>query len=142
MDDMRAEAKYIEEMIDRHHEWFDNSLPMIASENVISPLAREMLVSDFHDRYAEGLPGDRYYNGNIYVDKVEVKTIELAKKLFRSEYADVRPISGTVANLGVLKGLTKPGDDITTCDLSDGAHISTAIRLPLGMELCWRFGQY
>lgn len=126
MTNMRAEAKYIEDMVDKHHEWFDNSLPMIASENLISPLAREMLVCDFHDRYAEGLPGDRYYNGNIYVDKVELKVQEFAKKLFKCDFADVRPTSGTVANLAVLKALTKPGDTIATCELSHGAHISTA----------------
>ncbi len=126
MTDMRAEAKFVEEMIDKHHDWFENSLPMIASENLISPLAREMLVSDFHDRYAEGLPGERYYHGNIYVDEVELKALELTKKLFQCEYADVRPISGTVANIGVLKALGKHGDPITHCALSDGAHISTA----------------
>lgn len=126
MTDMRGEAQYIVDMVDKHHEWFNDSLPMIASENLISPLAREMLVSDFHDRYAEGLPGDRYYNGNIYVDKAEVKVTELAKQLFRCELADVRPISGTVANIAVLKALAKPGDTIACCDLSDGAHISTA----------------
>ncbi|MBU4032218.1 MAG: serine hydroxymethyltransferase [Candidatus Thermoplasmatota archaeon] len=123
---MRAEANYIVEQIDRHHEWFGDSLPMIASENLISPLAREMLVSDFHDRYAEGLPGERYYHGNIYVDKVENKVMDLAKKLFKCTHADVRPTSGTVANLGVLKALGKYGDPITHCALSDGAHISTA----------------
>ncbi|MBA3046526.1 MAG: serine hydroxymethyltransferase [Euryarchaeota archaeon] len=126
MTDMRAEANYIVEQIDRHHEWFGDSLPMIASENLISPLAREMLVSDFHDRYAEGLPGERYYHGNIYVDKVENKVMDLAKKLFKCTHADVRPTSGTVANLGVLKALGKYGDPITHCALSDGAHISTA----------------
>jgi len=123
---MRGEADYIVEQVDRHHEWFGNSLPMIASENLISPLAREMLVTDFHDRYAEGLPGERYYHGNIYVDKVELKAMELAKQLFKCEHADVRPTSGTVANLGVLKALGKHGDPITHCALSDGAHISTA----------------
>ncbi len=126
MSDWKKEADYISGMIDRHHEWFDNSIPMIASENVISPLAREMLVTDFHDRYAEGEPGERYYHGNIYVDKVELKIMELARKLFKCEYADPRPISGTVANIGILKALTKPGDVITTPALSDGAHISTA----------------
>jgi len=126
MSDMRKEADYIVGQIDRHHEWFGNSLPMIASENLISPLAREMLVSDFHDRYAEGLPGERYYHGNIYVDKVELKVMELARTLFKCTHADVRPTSGTVANLGLLKALGKYGDPITHCALSDGAHISTA----------------
>lgn len=126
MSKMRAEADYIVGQIDRHHEWFGDSLPMIASENLISPLAREMLVSDFCDRYAEGLPGERYYHGNIYVDKVELKVMELARKLFKCSFADVRPTSGTVANLAVLKALGKYGDPITHCALSDGAHISTA----------------
>lgn len=126
MSKMRTEANYIVEQIDRHHEWFGDSLPMIASENLISPLAREMLVSDFCDRYAEGLPGERYYHGNIYVDKVELKVMELAKTLFKCNFADVRPTSGTVANLAVLKALGKYGDNITHCALSDGAHISTA----------------
>ena len=58
---MNEDIAFIEEQVDRHHEWFSKSLPMIASENVISPLAREMLLSDFGDRYAEGLPGERYY---------------------------------------------------------------------------------
>lgn len=126
MSEFKKEADFIIEQVDRHHDWFRDSIPMIASENLISPLAREMLMSDFCDRYAEGLPGDRYYNGNVYVDKVEERVIELAKQLFRSEYADIRPISGTVANIGLLKALTKPGDVITTPALSDGAHISTA----------------
>ncbi len=126
MTGMRDEANYIVEQIDKHHDWFGNSLPMIASENLISPMARDLMVSDFCDRYAEGLPGDRYYHGNIYVDKVETKVTELAKQLFKSEYADPRPTSGTVANIAVLKALGKHGDPITHCALSDGAHISTA----------------
>src|SRR5210317_840865 len=110
MSDMKNEANYIVEQIDKHHDWFGNSLPMIASENLISPMARDLMVSDFCDRYAEGLPGDRYYHGNIYVDKVETKVTELAKKLFKSDYADPRPTSGTVANIAVLKALGKHGD--------------------------------
>lgn len=98
---------------------------MIASENLMSPLAREMLISDFADRYAEGLPGKRYYQGNIYVDKVEIRAIELAKKVFECDMADVRPISGTVANMAVLFAYAQPGDTITTCALDQGAHIST-----------------
>jgi len=123
---MNEDALYIRERARKHNKWFEESLPMIASENLISPLAAEMLVSDLHNRYAEGLPGARYYQGNTYVDEIEVRTTDLAKKLFKCEYADVRPISGTVANLAVLFALLKPGDKITTCNVADGAHISTA----------------
>jgi len=123
---MNEDLAFLEEQVDRHNSWFAQSLPMIASENIISPLAREMLLSDFGDRYAEGLPGERYYQGNIYVDEVERRVTALAQRLFRCRHADVRPISGTVANLAVLFALTEPGDIVTSVALSHGAHISTA----------------
>ncbi len=123
---MLEEALYVREQVKKHHELFANALPMIASENVLSPLAQEMLISDFHGRYAEGLPGKRYYQGNEFVDLVELKAQELGRRLFRANWVDVRPISGTVANLAVLFAFTKPGETITTCNVADGAHISTA----------------
>src|SRR5205823_11247513 len=60
---MDEHVAFLNEQVDRHHAWFSKSLPMIASENVISPMAREMLLTDFGDRYAEGLPHERYYQG-------------------------------------------------------------------------------
>ena len=104
------DSKYIRERVMAHNKWFEECIPMIASENLMSPLAKEMLISDFADRYAEGLPGKRYYQGNIYVDEVELKAIELAKKVFKADFADVRPISGTVANMAVLFAFANPGD--------------------------------
>jgi glycine hydroxymethyltransferase len=123
---MDEDVAFIEEQVDRHHAWFSESLPMIASENVISPLAREMLLSDFGDRYAEGLPGERYYQGNVYVDEVERRVVALAQRLFACRHADVRPISGTVANMAVYYALLEPGDIMTSVALSHGAHISSA----------------
>jgi len=123
---MNEHVAFLEDQVDRHHAWFSESLPMIASENVISPLAREMLLSDLGDRYAEGLPGERYYQGNVFVDEVERRVTRLAMEVFRCRHADVRPTSGTVANLAALFALTEPGDIITTVGLSSGAHISTA----------------
>jgi len=120
------DIEYVFEQNRRHHELFKNGLPMIASENLISPLAQAMLLSDFHNRYAEGNPGARYYQGNEFVDNVERKAIELGKELFQANYADVRPISATVANLGILFATCQPGDTLTTCDVASGAHISTA----------------
>ena len=121
-----SDIEYIFEQNRKHTELFRKGLPMIASENLISPLAQTMLVSDFHNRYAEGNPGARYYQGNEFVDNVERKAIELAKELFQANYADVRPISATVANLGILFATCQPGDTLTTCDVASGAHISTA----------------
>jgi len=133
---MNEDVAFIQEQVDKHHGWFSESLPLIASENLISPLAREMLLSDFQDRYAEGLPGERYYQGNLYVDAVETRVTELAKRLFRCSHADVRPISGTNANLAVLFALAEPGDTITSVALSDGAHISTAKFGAVGVRGC------
>ena len=83
-----------------------------------------MLITDFHGRYAEGSPGKRYYEGCKFFDNVEIKAMELAKKLFNCSYADVRPTAGTTANIGILKALIKPGETATVLDLANGAHIS------------------
>jgi len=123
---MKEDAFWIREQVKAHCKWFEESLPMIASENIMSPLAQEMMISDFHGRYAEGMPGKRYYQGNEFVDRVELKSMEIAKRLFRCSFVDVRPISGTVANLAIIYALTKPGDLISSCALANGAHISMA----------------
>jgi glycine hydroxymethyltransferase len=118
------EVEYIRKQAKLNNEFFANSLPMIASENVLSPLCREMLLTDFHGRYAEGTPGHRYYEGCKFFDNVEIKAMELAKKLFNCNYADVRPTAGTTANIGILKALIKPGESAVVLDLANGAHIS------------------
>jgi len=118
------DVEYIRKQAKLNNDFFANSLPMIASENVLSPLCREMLITDFHGRYAEGTPGKRYYEGCEIFDRVEEKAMELAKKLFNCNYADVRPTAGTTANIGVLKALIKPGETACVLDLANGAHIS------------------
>ena len=118
------EANFVREMAIENNKFFGECLPMIASENILSPMCQEMLITDFHGRYAEGTPGQRYYQGCKYFDEVEKKGIELARKLFDAKYADIRPTSGTVANMAVFKALTKPGDKVTVLDTADGAHIS------------------
>jgi glycine hydroxymethyltransferase len=123
---MKEDALWIREQVKAHSKWFEESLPLIASENLMSPIAKEMMVSDFHDRYAEGMPGKRFYQGNEFVDRVEIRCMELAQRLFKCSFSDVRPISGTVANMVAIYALTNPGDLISTCALSNGAHISTA----------------
>ncbi len=124
--DWAATVERVRDAVRRHSARFEHAIPLIASENLLSPYAKELLVSDFHSRYAEGLPGERYYEGNEQVDEVERICLDLAKRLFRCSFADVRPISGTVANMAVLKALADPGDLVGTCRLADGAHISSA----------------
>ena len=124
--EMAQTVERIRGAVRRHTARFERAIPLIASENLLSPYAKELLISDFHSRYAEGLPGERYYEGNEQVDEVETVCLDLAKRLFRCSFADVRPISGTVANMAVLKAMTEPGDLVGTCRLADGAHISSA----------------
>lgn len=112
------------DLLRKHHNWFRNSIPLIASENVTSPSVKEAIVSDFGSRYAEGWPGERVYAGCRYIDEVEKVCIELAKELFRVEFADVRPISGVVANLAIYTAFTEPGDVMMALSIPNGGHIS------------------
>jgi glycine hydroxymethyltransferase len=122
----RDHADFVYEQVQDHHAWFDRSIPMIASENIISPTARRLLVSDFHDRYAEGHPGDRYYQGLPYVDEVERRCKELARELVGVPWVDVRPIAGTNANQAAFFATCEPGDTVTACGTAAGGHISHA----------------
>ncbi len=126
MTDNLKEALELRSLARDHNRFFKESIPLIASENIMSPMAMEMLLSDLGFRYAEGLPHHRYYQGNFYVDQIEDKIMELANRLFQSKQSDPRPVSGTNANTAVIYGLLKPGDKIATPDLSGGGHISAA----------------
>lgn len=119
-------AQTVRDLTRRHNAWFKDSIPLIASENVMSPVAREVMNSDLHNRYAEGLPFKRYYQGNIYVDQIESLCEALAKEVFSCKFADVRSTSGTVSNFAVLAALTKTRDKMTSVATSDGGHISHA----------------
>ena len=107
-----------------HHKWFEDSIPLIASENIPSPAVREAIISDFGNRYAEGWPGERVYAGCIYIDDVEFECMKLAKKLYNAKFADVRPISGVVANLVVYSAFSNPGDVMLAPSIPAGGHIS------------------
>ena len=111
-------------MLKDHNKLFENAIPLIASENVPSPAVREAIISDFGNRYAEGWPGERVYAGCFYIDKVEFECMKLAKKLFKAEFADVRPISGVVANLAIYSAFTDPGDVMIAPSIPAGGHIS------------------
>lgn len=108
----------------KHNKLFENSIPLIASENIPSPAVREAIISDFGNRYAEGWPGERVYAGCAYIDEVEVECAKLVKKLYRAKFADVRPISGVVANLAVYSAFTNPGDVMLAPSIPAGGHIS------------------
>lgn len=115
-------------MLRDHHSVFESCIPLIASENIVSRAVKEAIISDFGHRYAEGWVGKRVYAGCRYIDQVETITIELAKKLFRAEFVDVRPISGVVANLVVYTAFTNPGDRMMSLSIPCGGHISMGKR--------------
>ena len=127
-------ASKILEAIRYSGQHYKDSLPMIASENILSPLVREACNSDLHGRYAEGLPGKRYYQGCEDFDTIESIGIELAKNVFNCNFANIQSTSGTNSNLGALKALTKPGQTITAVSTADGGHISHARMGAVGMR--------
>ncbi len=120
----RQSYNKIFELLETHQKWFASSLPLIASENIPSPAVREAILSDFGNRYAEGWPGERVYAGCKYIDQVEQICIDLAKQLFRVDFADVRPISGVCANLVAYTTFTTPGDTMLALAIPAGGHIS------------------
>ncbi len=107
-----------------HHEFFKNSIPLIASENVTSMAVRRFYLSDFGCRYAEGKVGKRFYQGCQYIDVVEDVAVKLTKKIFGAEHANVQPISGVTANIAAFFALAKPGDKAFSLSVPCGGHIS------------------
>ena len=83
---------------------YRDGLGMIASENIISPMVQKIVASDLHGRYAEGLPGKRYYRGCDDFDTIESLGIKLAKEVFGANFANIQSTSGTVSNIAALKG--------------------------------------
>jgi len=101
-----------------------HGLELIASENFVSDQVMEAVGSVLTNKYAEGLPGKRYYGGCEVVDKIENLAIERLCKLFGAEWANVQPHSGASANAAVLLAVLKPGDKILGFDLSHGGHLT------------------
>jgi glycine hydroxymethyltransferase len=101
-----------------------HGLELIASENFVSPAVMEAMGSPLTNKYAEGLPGKRYYGGCEVVDKVEQLAIDRAKRLFGAEHANVQPHSGAQANAAVYLAFLKPGDTVLGLDLSHGGHLT------------------
>ena len=99
-------------------------LELIASENFTSKAVLETAGSVLTNKYAEGYPGKRYYGGCIHVDEAENLAIDRAKRLFKAEYANVQPHSGSSGNMGVYLAYLKPGDCIMGLDLSHGGHLT------------------
>ncbi len=114
----------IEELTRQQNEWRIKTLNLIASENVLSRRAREIMGSDFSHRYAEGHPGERYYQGTDIIDEIETRVRKHLKSLFHCRHVDVRPISGTISNDSVFCNAINPGDVVMVNSTPGGGHIS------------------
>lgn len=112
------------DLIDRELDRQEHGLELIASENFVSKQVMEAAGSCLTNKYAEGLPGKRYYGGCQVVDEIETIAIERAKKLFGAEWVNVQPHSGAQANAAVMLAVIQPGDKILGFDLSHGGHLT------------------
>ncbi|MCQ2396152.1 MAG: serine hydroxymethyltransferase [Lentisphaeria bacterium] len=116
-------------IIDCEQKRQSEGLELIASENFTSPAVRAAQGSILTNKYAEGLPGKRYYNGCVNVDQIESIAIERAKALFGAEAANVQPHSGSQANQEVYFALLEPGDTVLGMSLDAGGHLSHGLKV-------------
>jgi len=114
----------IAHLIDEETQRQSDGLELIASENFVSPAVMEAVGSTLTNKYAEGLPGKRYYGGCEVVDKIEQLAIDRLKQLFGADHANVQPHSGASANAAVFLAFLKPGDTFLGMDLSQGGHLT------------------
>src|SRR5690242_5082221 len=114
----------IADLIKREVARQEHGLELIASENFVSVAVLEAMGTALTNKYAEGLPGKRYYGGCEIVDQVEQLAIDRAKQLFGAEHANVQPHSGAQANFAAMSAFLKPGDTFLGMDLSNGGHLT------------------
>ena len=107
----------------------EDNIELIASENYVSNAVLELQGSILTNKYAEGYSGKRYYGGCEYIDMFETAAIEYAKKLFKCEYANVQPHSGSSANMAVYRALLNHGDKVMGMNLSHGGHLTHGYKL-------------
>ncbi|BDV02822.1 serine hydroxymethyltransferase [Candidatus Hepatoplasma crinochetorum] len=123
--------KEIENLILLEKKRQENEIELIASENFVSNDVLKATGSILTNKYAEGYPNNRYYEGCENVDKIETLAIERLKKLFNAKYANVQPHSGTQANLAAYNALIKPGSKILGLSLSSGGHLSHGFKITI-----------
>jgi glycine hydroxymethyltransferase len=116
--------KSVFSLINLENERQQNGIELIASENYCSKAVMEAQGSILTNKYAEGYPGKRYYNGCEFIDEIESLAIERLKSLFACGYANVQPHSGSSANMAVYFSLLNTGDEILGMDLSQGGHLT------------------
>jgi glycine hydroxymethyltransferase len=118
-----------------------DTLMMIPSENYVSPAVTAAQATVFGNKYAEGLPGARYYNGCANMDAIERLAIARARELFGAEHANVQPLSGAQMNAAVYLALLRPGDTVMALDLNQGGHLTHGSPVNFSGQL-YRFVHY
>ena len=112
------------DLIEKEKKRQENVLRLIPSENYVSPAVRKAVGSILINKYSEGYPHKRYYQGQEYIDKIEETARKRAQKLFNVPYANVQPYSGSPANLAVYFALLKPGETVMGMSLPHGGHLT------------------
>lgn len=125
-----------------HHEEQrqQETIELIASENIVSDAVRAAQGSVLTNKYAEGYPNKRYYGGCQYIDQVEQLAIDYAKKLFGAEFANVQPHSGSQANMAVYQALLQPGDTILGMGMDAGGHLTHGSKVNFSGKIYQSYG--
>src|SRR3954471_22078629 len=119
----------VSELIQQEKRRQESTLELIASENHVSTAVMEAAGSVLTNKYAEGYPGARYYQGCGLYDQIENLAIDRAKQLFGSKHANVQPHSGANANMAAFLSIMKPGDSFISLNLASGGHLSHGMKL-------------
>lgn len=117
------------ELINKEKQRQFEGLELIASENYASEDVLQCMGSILTNKYSEGYPGKRYYNGNQFIDEIEIEAIERAKNLFKVNFANVQPYSGSPANLAVCFALLNLGDTVMGMSLDSGGHLTHGFKV-------------
>ncbi len=123
-EDLKETDSEVYEFIGKEINRQRNSLELIASENFVSKAVMQAQGSVLTNKYAEGYPKKRYYGGCGFIDDIEQLAIDRIKQIFKAEYANVQPHSGSQANMAIFYAFLKPGDTVLGMDLSHGGHLT------------------
>ncbi len=124
MQNLKKSDPKIYQLIQKETARQQNTLSLIPSENILPKSIMPAIGSILSNKYAEGYPNKRYYQGMEFVDQIEALAIDRAKKLFGVEYANVQPYSGSIANMETYLSIINPGEKIMGLNLSSGGHLT------------------
>jgi len=141
VDELKRTDPEIFDLIKQEERYEIDSVRMIPSENYVSKAVLEATGSVLTNKYSEGYPGRRYYEGQRYIDQIEELAVNRAKALFKVDHANVQPYSGSPANVAVYLALLKPGDTIMGLALPHGGHLTHGWPVSI-TGMFWKSAQY